>query len=271
MSEIKTLNGHTLADVKEREQGEASRNTLRALKRKVLAITGGMLDLNRVVKTNYNERRCVVTEVTTPSGSSAEEAIIIKCGHFDTKAKMRLDSGNKYTYRISNINNVVFDPESLFTDVNNAATKTLIEVNIDNTVYSDLGALKTVGFEFKRLCLIYESEGAYGTDTPFICQTAICVTPDAMTVAETLFDVAAAEDGTVTRTPVTDAEGIAKMPSGFITSSSGRVKVKGVYGNRMVFGLSGSASEPPYHNTYFQTVENDGCSTFKKISFGGCE
>ena len=236
---------------------------LDVLRRKVLAMSGGLYYLNKrhdatdkELKAVRDGLKCIVSAVVESTDSSTAEAIDIKCGVYGITLRLRIEEGGSYSYRIRSINNINLDLNSMYTSIGSGRQAVLREINIDNEVYEDFSALKTVGFEFRRLCLIYEAEGTYtptgGTATPFTCLTTLCITPDGFTLMET----------------VSDEGAVGKLPLGHISNASGAVKVKAEHGRRMVFGVS-TLMEPPYPNTYIEEIEIEGRTSYRRVMVEG--
>lgn len=223
----------------------------KALRRKVLGITGGLYNHNKRLKAIEQDTNCAVTEVVTPTETNTMEYVRIRCGQSGFKLALRLDADQTNMYRITSIDSLSFSQSSVYANMGGARNVTqLKEINIDNHVHEDFSALKVEGFTFKRLCLIYESTGTHASK-PFTCLTTLYITPDGFTVLETVDEAAAGA-----------------LPKGFIKDTKGYVKEKATHGKRMIFGFSGKA-EPPYHNTYVETIENDGCTSMRRFSFEG--
>ena len=230
--------------------------TLDALKRKVLAISGGLYNINKTLNRWLRGGVCTVSSVIEPTDSSTAEAIGIRCGVYGITLRLRIEAGGSYSYRIQCINDINIDLNSAYTSIGSGRQAVLREINIDNEVHEDFSALKTVGFEFRRLCLIYEAESAYtpegGTATPFTCLTTLCITPDGFSIMETVSDEGAA----------------GKLPAGHISNANGAVKVKAEHGRRMVFGVS-TRTEPPYPNTYIEEIEIEGRTSYRRVMVEG--
>ena len=199
---------------------------------------------------------CQVTEHTVDTEStSIRESFRIRCGSTGTTIALVTDGNASNLFRVTSINGKLFTLGTGYVSTGGNRTVTLKEINIDDKVYPDFEALKTDGFRFKKLFLIYNQTGTYSGNA-FNGVTTICITPDGFTVMETIDSAAAA----------------GAIPDGFIANSSGRVKEKAVHGNRLVFGYAVDDDQlPPYNETFVETIEDEGLTSFKRFSFGGVE
>ena len=232
--------------------GVGREKSFKALWRKVLAMSGGLFNLNKEQKRTF----CQVTEhVVDPESTSVRESFRIRCGQTRTTIVLVTDGNASNLYRMPSINGKLFTLGSVYVSTGGSRTVTLKEINIDNKVYPDFEVLKTDGFRFKKLFLIYEQTGTYSGNA-FGCVTTICITPDGFTVMETIDNDAAA----------------GAIPDDFIKNSSGRVKEKAKHGNRLVFGYATDDEQlPPYDDTFVETIEDEGLTSFKRFSFGGVD
>lgn len=233
------------------------------VKRKVIAITSGLKDVDKkihtitpVVDTAVADLTVLTDRVgageraqkcwTTYFKEGSQEGVNIYCGSTGRYLKLRTDRSNNYGYRIANFNGFPVNQNSVYVDTP-VSSRTLVELNIDDTEYHDFSVLHNSNIEFTKLVMIYTSSDTYN-GAPCNCTTTIIVTANGLTVIET----------------VDSDDAVARFPVGVVKDSNGYVKVKANHETKFVFAINNN-TQPPHNRVWYQSNFVDGRTSVKKF------
>lgn len=228
-----------------------SENSLKPLRRKVLALSGAVRNLNKQIAnqvsnqiTALNEKNtCRVTETNTES-----KYIQFRCNNGNAAYNLRLNyaEGATSQYEITLLRGYEFKRSTLYTGYASSApqivSKELVRLEVDGVQQTGF-AVFAEGFAFEHLVLNYKVKFSTGT-----VDVTLVVSSSGIKVMETTSDASAI--------PLT---------TGFITSTDSGSAIKPVvtHDNVMMFTIGTT------NKATFEKTETAGNSTVKTIDFVG--
>lgn len=209
---------------------------LKPLRRKILALSGAVRNLNKL----NDKYSCRVTEANTES-----KYIQMRCNSGKSAYNLRLHyaAGEARQYEINTLRGYLFKRESLYTGASvQIVSKEMVRLEVDNVTYTGFDVF-TEGFSFEHLVLNYKVNFAGGT-----VDVTLIVNSSGFKVIETTSNA--------NNVPLT---------GGFVTSTDGGSTITPVciHGNVMMFTIGDT------NKATFEKSEVVGNTAIKTIDFVG--
>ena len=259
-----------------------------ALSRKILAISGGMLVFRKMLYAQQFQMRVETVNEKNDGETISLEGITFLCGAH--KQKMWLDLSDYYKnryLRISKLHGDRFTIDSMYANLKSREEFTGIVIGVDDKMYNNLDDFKKMmddeTYYCRKFMLTYKSKGRFTHEgdtkaTVVDYTTTICVTSHGFTVMETIDNMTL--NGEELAKELVEERANEVLPQGFIASDKNEVFPKAEHGKRLVFTFGshnvedsdGNVIETIYdENLLTETIENEGTTSLRKISFGGVD